>query len=82
MRIIRDKEELEGTCYIEVLPGTYLETCWNEFVFSWSNIIEFSGEWIERLENLQNLMLSHELKFQCDLEKYKSIVEEVKTMRC
>ncbi|MGF6355804.1 hypothetical protein ABIE27_003719 [Paenibacillus sp. 4624] len=54
----------------------------NEFVFSWSNIIEFSGEWIERLENLQNLMLSHELKFQCDLEKYKSIVEEVKTMRC
>ncbi|KAA8787566.1 hypothetical protein ABIE27_003716 [Paenibacillus sp. 4624] len=30
MRIIRDKEELEGTCYIEVLPGKYLETCWNE----------------------------------------------------
>ncbi|MCM3038789.1 hypothetical protein M3201_03620 [Paenibacillus motobuensis] len=30
MKIIRDKEELEGTCYIEVLPGKYLGQCWNE----------------------------------------------------
>ncbi|WP_410769437.1 hypothetical protein [Fontibacillus sp. BL9] len=30
MKIIRDQEELEGTCYIEVLPGKYLGQCWNE----------------------------------------------------
>ncbi|MEK4526167.1 hypothetical protein CXK86_03695 [Paenibacillus sp. BGI2013] len=30
MKIIRDREELEGTGYIEVLPGKYLGQCWNE----------------------------------------------------
>lgn len=30
MKIIRNKEELEGTCYIEILPGRYLGQCWND----------------------------------------------------
>jgi hypothetical protein len=30
IRIITNKGELEGTCYIEVLPGPYREQCWNE----------------------------------------------------
>jgi len=30
MKIIRSKEKLEGSCYIEVLPGKYLGECWNE----------------------------------------------------
>ncbi|WP_179088476.1 hypothetical protein MKY66_11925 [Paenibacillus sp. FSL R5-0766] len=30
MKIIRDREELEGTGYIEVLPGKYLGQFWNE----------------------------------------------------
>jgi hypothetical protein len=30
IRIITNKSELEGTCYMEVLPGPYKEKCWNE----------------------------------------------------
>ncbi|MGW8956951.1 hypothetical protein [Paenibacillus sp. NPDC055715] len=30
MKIIKNKEELEGTCYIEILPGRYLGQCWND----------------------------------------------------
>lgn len=30
IRIIRNKNELEGTAYIEILPATYKEKCWNE----------------------------------------------------
>ncbi|MFZ0959301.1 MAG: hypothetical protein WAO35_00230 [Terriglobia bacterium] len=30
IRIITTKSELEGTGYIEVLPGAYKEKCWNE----------------------------------------------------
>jgi len=30
IRIIRNKAELEGTAYIELLPGRYNEQCWNE----------------------------------------------------
>jgi hypothetical protein len=30
IRIITNKGELEGTCYMEVLPGPYREQCWNE----------------------------------------------------
>ncbi len=30
IRIITNKNELEGTCYIEVLPGAYKNKCWNE----------------------------------------------------
>jgi hypothetical protein len=30
IRIITNKDELEGTCYIEILPGPYANQCWNE----------------------------------------------------
>lgn len=30
IRLIRDKSELQGTCYIEVLPGEYKGQCWND----------------------------------------------------
>jgi len=29
MEIIKDLKELNGTCYIEVLPGKYNGVCWN-----------------------------------------------------
>lgn len=38
MKIIRSKEELEGSCYIEVLPGEYVGECWSE------KSIFFTGE--------------------------------------
>jgi hypothetical protein len=30
IRIIKNKTELEGTTYVELLPGTYNGICWNE----------------------------------------------------
>lgn len=30
IRIITDKGELEGTCYVEILPGAYKKQCWND----------------------------------------------------
>lgn len=28
--LIHDRSELKGTCYFELLPGEYRDTCWNE----------------------------------------------------
>lgn len=53
----------------------------NRFVFSWSNIIDFSEKLIQRLEELQSLMISNELEFRFDLEKYKDIIQEIKIKR-
>ncbi|MFO0805574.1 MAG: hypothetical protein U0791_20935 [Gemmataceae bacterium] len=30
IRLIRDKTELQGTCYFEFLPGPYRNKCWND----------------------------------------------------
>lgn len=30
LKILHSRNELEGTCYIELLPGKYCGTCWNE----------------------------------------------------
>lgn len=30
IRLIRDKSELQGTCYFELLPGEYRGQCWND----------------------------------------------------
>lgn len=30
IRLIRNHDELCGTCYFEFLPGTYQDRCWNE----------------------------------------------------
>src|SRR5947209_17733288 len=30
IRLIRDKAELHGTCYFELLPGEYKGRCWND----------------------------------------------------
>ena len=40
IKIIIDQSEMEGTCYIEVLPGQYKHKCWN------SESIYFSEEWL------------------------------------
>jgi hypothetical protein len=53
----------------------------NRFVFSWSNIIEFTEELIKRLEDLKNIMLSNVIEFQYDLDKYKDIIQEIKIKR-
>lgn len=30
MEIIYNLQELEGTCYLEILPGKYMNKCWNK----------------------------------------------------
>lgn len=30
IELIKDVNKLEGTCYFELLPGTFKEKCWNE----------------------------------------------------
>ena len=30
IRIIMNRAELKGTCYVELLPGPYINKCWNE----------------------------------------------------
>ena len=30
IRLIREKSQLQGTCYFELLPGKYREQCWND----------------------------------------------------
>lgn len=50
----------------------------NRFIFSWSNVIEFTEELIQRLEDLKGLMLSNALEFHYDLKKYKGIMQEKK----
>lgn len=30
IRVLKDKAELEGTAYVELLPGKYNKQCWNE----------------------------------------------------
>lgn len=44
MKIIRRIDELEGSCYIEVLPGKYVGECWN------NNSIYFNEEEFAYLE--------------------------------
>lgn len=40
--IIKDIKELEGSCYIEVLPGKYLNKCWNDSsIFSLKKILHY-----------------------------------------
>jgi len=44
LHLIRDKSELDGTCYFEFFPGVYPGECWNEtsvyLCFSTLNMIE------------------------------------------
>lgn len=51
IRVIRDKRELEGTCYFELLPGTYQGKCWNDnSVFISEEVFGFIEPVIERHE--------------------------------
>jgi hypothetical protein len=50
----------------------------NRFVFSWSNIIDFTEELILGLEELKDLMISNELDFRFDIGKYKDVVQGIK----
>jgi hypothetical protein len=46
IRAIKNKGELEGTCYVELLPGKYKEQCWN------ASSLFFEEEVFGYLENI------------------------------
>lgn len=53
----------------------------NIFVFLWTNIIEFTEEFIQGLAELKSLMISNGLEFRYDLEKYMGILQVMKLKR-
>jgi hypothetical protein len=51
IRLIRDKAELQGTCYFELLPSKYQGQCWNdESVFLAEDVFRFVEPIIARHE--------------------------------
>lgn len=46
IRVIKSKNELNGTAYVELLPGIYKDQCWNE------NSLFFDEEVFGYLENI------------------------------
>ncbi|KWX75903.1 hypothetical protein AMQ84_16240 [Paenibacillus riograndensis] len=49
----------------------------NKFSFSWSQIMNFSEELIQKLEELKSIMASNGLEFRYDVERYKGIIEKI-----
>ncbi|MFE4709804.1 MULTISPECIES: hypothetical protein [unclassified Paenibacillus] len=49
----------------------------NKFVFSWGQLINFSEELIQKLEELKKIMAINGLEFQSDIERYRGIIEEI-----
>jgi len=48
-KLISDKNELDGTCYFEFLPGKYKDKCWNDnSVFLTLDIIEIIEDLLEK----------------------------------
>jgi hypothetical protein len=51
IRLIRDKAELQGTCYVELLPGQFRGECWNNgSVFLAEDVFGLVEPIIERYE--------------------------------
>ncbi|WP_339300803.1 hypothetical protein MKY92_11830 [Paenibacillus sp. FSL R5-0623] len=76
MKIIRDREELEGTGYIEVLPGKYLGHCWNE------NSIYFDEEVFGYIEKTIESIFSgydHYAFNEIHRKTWEVILEDLKT---
>ena len=49
--LLRDPAKLEGTCYIELLPGGYHESCWNPgSVFLTEEVFGYIEPMVERHE--------------------------------
>ncbi|RRJ63682.1 hypothetical protein EHV15_12635 [Paenibacillus oralis] len=51
----------------------------NRFVFSRNNMIEFSKQLVEKLEEVRRISESHELNFQYDREKYLDTIRNFAT---
>ncbi|MFC3746183.1 hypothetical protein [Paenibacillus sp. GCM10012306] len=49
----------------------------NKFSFSWGELINFSEELIQKLEELKKIMAINGLEFQSDIERYRGIIEEI-----
>lgn len=80
MDVVHDNEAMIWTTQQSPYEDKTIKST-NRFVFSWSDIIDFSEKLIQRLEELQSLMISNELEFRFDLEKYKDIIQEIKIKR-
>jgi hypothetical protein len=77
IKVIKSKAELDGTAYVELLPGTYSNKCWNE------NSLFFEEEIFGYLENIISRHVpsyDHYAFTQIDKEAWGKIVSDFKSL--
>ena len=78
IRIIRSKGELEGTAYVELLPGAYKKQCWND------DSLFFEEEVFGYLEPIvlrHFPAYDHYAFTEIAAPKWESIVEDFRSLR-
>jgi hypothetical protein len=77
IKVIKSKAELNGTAYVELLPGAYSNKCWNE------NSLFFEEEVFGYLENIISRHVpsyDHYAFTQIDKEAWDKIVSDFKSL--
>lgn len=77
LRIIRDKSQLEGTCYFEILPGIYEGKCWG------AESIYFEEEAFGFLEKIIESVVpefDHFAFTEIEKEKWVTIIEKFRQL--
>ena len=78
IRIIKAKEELEGTCYMELLPGTYKDKCWNDGSLFFDE--EVFG-YIEPIFKFHITSYDHYAFIEVKKDVWLKIIEDLKNLR-
>ena len=77
IRIIKNKDELDGTAYVELLPGAYSNQCWNE------NSLFFEEEvfgYLEKMISRHVPSYDHYAFTEIDKETWSKIVLDFQTL--
>lgn len=78
MKVIYDPKELEGSCYIEILPGKYNGVCWN------SESIYFDEEsftFFEKTISMAQPNYDHFAFTEIDQKAWRRIVDQLDIIR-
>ncbi len=78
IRIIKEKNELKGTVYIELLPGSYQGQCWNEGSLFFDE--EVFG-YIEPIIEKRALGFDHYSFTEVPASSWVTIAEDLKELR-
>lgn len=75
--IIKNKAELDCTCYVELLPGKYKDQCWNE------NSLFFEEEvfgYLEKIISRRALSYDHYAFTEINMETWDKIVQDFQSL--